>query len=374
VSGAATRAGAAGLVGGVLGIAAAGAAVGLAAERVAIGRVRLRPDPEVGEPFGLLPADRTRSVLTEDGVALHVEEVGPADAAATVVFVHGYCLDMGTFHYQRRGLAGVARPPLRLVFYDQRSHGRSGRGEPGVATIGQLGRDLHRLLAHVAPRGPIVLVGHSMGGMTVMALAREHPELFGPRVVGVALLSTSTGKLASVTFGLPAVLVRAWGPLIPWVSRGLRSRATLLERTRRVGTDIAFLLTRRYAFGDPRVSPRLVSYVESMISSTPVEVVADFLPAFTAHDALSALDVLRRVETLLLVGDSDLVTPEDHSRRMAAALPDAELVVVPGAGHLALMEKAPLVNLHLRAFLHRAVRRSGGSRSRRADAGTRRDA
>jgi pimeloyl-ACP methyl ester carboxylesterase len=354
----------AGILAGVAGLVAAGAAVGLATERYAIGRIRNAPDAEADEPFGRLPADRSRTVTTDDGLPLAVEEVGPRDAPLTVVFVHGYCLAMGSWHYQRLGLADMTNPRLRMVFYDHRSHGRSGRAPAETATIEQLGEDLHRVLADVVPHGPMVLVGHSMGGMTVMALADRHPELFASRVAGVALMSTSTGRLSEVTLGLPAVTAKLRAPVLPLALRAMRSRAGLIERSRRIGSDISWLLTRRYSFGSTDVSPALVEYVGQMITGTPVEVVADFFPALNAHDKLAALVRMRDLETLIVVGDKDLLTPVEHSRRMAEALPNAELLVLEGAGHLAMMERQALVTLRLRAFLHRAYRSAAGSSSR----------
>ena len=125
---------------------------------------------------------------------LHVEVDGDLDAPVTVVFVHGFTLSMDSFHFQRRELGDAAR----LVFYDQRSHGSSGRSEPEHCTIDQLGQDLYAVLQAVASNGPVVLVGHSMGGMTILALADQHPELFGDRVVGVALLVHLDRRLREV--------------------------------------------------------------------------------------------------------------------------------------------------------------------------------
>ena len=122
-----------------------------------------------------------------------------------MVFCHGFALTQETWHYQRRDLGDVGR----LVFYDQRGHGRSGWGDREHANIDQLGRDLRRVVDAAAPTGPVVLIGHSMGGMTIMALADQAPELFGDRIVGVALLSTSAGKLAEVGFGAPAAIARS---------------------------------------------------------------------------------------------------------------------------------------------------------------------
>jgi len=343
-----------GLTGAAFGLVGVGAAAGLAAERYAIGRTRLRPDPDAREPFFALRADRTRTVTTEDGVSLHVEEVGSQRAPLTVVLVHGYTHEMAAWHFQRKAFA--ADNPGRIVLYDQRAHGRSSRGPAENATIDQLGRDLGTVLDTVAPTGDILLVGHSMGGMTIMALADSRPELFGDRVVGVALLSTSTGKLADVTFGLPAAVGPVTKTVLPWLTRTARRRPGAFERGRRVGTDLAFLLTRYGAFGDREVSPSLVEFTERMIERTPVEVLVEFYDTFVTHDKLKAIEVLRRVEVLILVGSKDLVTPPDHSRAMAEFLPEASLVVVEGAGHMVLLERAALVTLQLRAWIARTTR------------------
>ncbi|MCW2599154.1 MAG: hydrolase or acyltransferase (alpha/beta hydrolase superfamily)-like protein [Frankiales bacterium] len=344
----------AGLVGGIVGAVAVGAAAGLAAERYAVGRSRLAPDPDAQEPFFDLPADRLRRVVADDGVPLHVEEVGPQRAPVTVVFCHGYTQQLAVWHYQRQALA--ADNPGKLVFWDQRSHGRSGRSSAQNSTIDQLGRDLHDVIQACAPTGKVVLVGHSMGGMTIMALADQHPELFGERIVGVALIGTSTGKLASVTFGLPAVFTGVNRRVLPWVTRGMRDNPEVFERGRRLGTDLAFVAARRTAFGSKEVSPSLVEFVERMLAETPVDVIAEFYDTFMDHDKLAGLGVLADVETLVLVGSQDKLTPVEHSREIAAAVPTAQLVVIEGAGHMVQLERAAMVNLHLRALLRRATR------------------
>jgi pimeloyl-ACP methyl ester carboxylesterase len=88
-------------------------------------------------------------------------------------------------------------------------------------------------------------------------------------------------------------------------------------------------------------------------------VVADFFPAFDAHDKMSALPVLQRVETLVMVGSSDLLTPEEHSQDIVRAVPGAELVIVPDCGHLIICEYPDVVNHHLRELTSRARRLAG---------------
>jgi pimeloyl-ACP methyl ester carboxylesterase len=338
------------LIGAAIGTAGAvGIGAAVAARRYAVGRARWRVDPDAGEPFGELRGYAT-TVEATDGVPLYVEVDGPDDAPLTVVFCHGYCLNQDSWHYQRRDLDDG----LRKVFWDQRGHGRSGRGDIARATIDQCGDDLLAVLRATAV-GPVVLVGHSMGAMTIMALAERHPELFGDLVAGVALINSSSGELAELTFGLPAVLGKVVKRALPGVVSGLGRQARLVDRGRRVGADLAFVLTRRIAFADPEVSPTVVDFLERMIRSTPIDVIAEFYPTFAAHDKLAALEVLRRVPALVIVGDQDRVTPPAHGRAIAAALPDAELVEIAGGGHVVILEHPGVVTEALAELIERVL-------------------
>jgi pimeloyl-ACP methyl ester carboxylesterase len=329
---------------------AAGAAVAgaLAVERRAVGRARSRPDPFANEPLGSLHSQGI-DVLASDGVTLHVEVDGDTSAPLTILFAHGFTLNMDSFHFQRRDLGDVGR----LVFYDCRSHGASGRSVPKHATIEQLGQDMYDVLQAVAPAGPVLLVGHSMGGMTILALADQHPELFGDRVVGVALLSTSTGDLAKSIVGLPGWAARLVDPAVPQVAKLVRRRANLIERNRKLGSDFAFIATRYLSYG-PDVPPSLVEFMEKMLGGTSVEVMGEFFDTFLSHDKLKALGVLSGLPVLISCGARDVLTPLSHSERMAAALPDADLQVIPSAGHMALIDRYEIVNDALRRLVARA--------------------
>jgi len=303
--------------------------------------MRLQPDPAAAEPFGQLRG-RSLTVFADDGVTLHTEINGPDDCPVTIVFCHGYTLNQDTWHYQRKYLAAVSR----LVFWDQRGHGRSGRSSPEHANIDQLGADLHAVLTATVPGdSQVVLVGHSMGGMTIMALADQHPELFGPKVIGAALISTAVSEI-DPTVWLPAPLRPVARHAAPPILRRAASgrRAAFVERGRHVAGEIAFLSTRLIAFGDPNISPTVVDFLEHVIRTTPIEVVADFYHALVKHDKLTALRALGQVPVVVVTGDKDRVVPLQQSEVLAAAIPDSELLKVPGAGHVIILERPDLIN------------------------------
>jgi len=366
----------AGIIGGLVGLAAAGTAAGVAVSRIAGRRVRAEQlsdefstptehtaaEFRADDPLGIdaRAADRTAVVQTDDGVPLSVEEIGPMNAPLTIVFVHGYTLSMASWTFQRRTLAAELatanghRPDARLVFYDQRGHGSSGRGSAENATIEQLSRDLQAVLEARVRRGPVVLVGHSMGGMTIMGLAATRPELFGSKVVGAALISTSSGNLADLNFGLPDLFTRVRAAVFPVAAWTMRRRPRLAEHTRRIAADVVSAATRSLSFASADVDHALVHYVDAMIAGTPVDVIAEFYPALAGLDHTGSLEPLRTIPTLVLTGDKDKMIPKAHSELIVERLPEAEFVVVPEAGHMVLLEKPDEVSSALTALLRRA--------------------
>ena len=342
-------------LGASLAAAGVGAALGLTAERFTAGRSR---GGGVAEPYGSLRGKPLR-VLADDGTALHVEVDEIADfgapqaegPAVTVVLSHGFCLNLDAWHYQRQSLRGR----YRLVLWDQRGHGRSGSGPTGSCTVDQCGRDLRRVLEEVVPEGPMVLIGHSLGGMTQMALAAHYQELVSERVVGVALIATSSGGLADVHWGLMDALGQFAHRFAPRALSGLARTPRLVDRTRRIASDLEQVLVRRYSYASP-VSSSLVRFSAAMIAATPIEVVAEFLPTFDLHDKREALAVLDGLEGLVLSGADDLLTPPEHSEEIVRRLPGAEHVRVPDAGHLVMLEHPDVVNLHLHELLVRSQR------------------
>jgi pimeloyl-ACP methyl ester carboxylesterase len=340
------------------GTVAAAALAGALVEKRLVARRRSGPDPGFGQLRGPV-----RPVRTDDGLRLHAEVDEPASGqsppregqpAPTLVFVHGYALNLDCWHFQRQHFRGR----LRMVFYDQRSHGRSERSLPQHATIDQLGRDLAAVLDQLVPEGPVVLVGHSMGGMTIMALAEQHPELFGTRVVGAALISTTAGGLRTHRVLGRWLPERVMGQVTPRLVAGLARMPGLVEGARRAGSGIGFVATGRLAFGQD-VPPSYVDFVDDMLTRTPFEVLAEFFPNFDALDKFSVLHAFERVPTTIICGDQDRLTSIGHSRKMAQRIPGARLVECPGAGHLVILERRDDVDAALEDLLADGSAREG---------------
>lgn len=350
-----------GVAGGVVGAAATGVAVSAAArkrQQISADRRRLATQLSGGasEP-GELPPGEASSVTADDGVRLSCEEIDLSDGKAelTVVLVHGFALDRRTWHFQRRSLAGSVDPAVRLVLYDQRSHGRSERASRESCTIDQLGSDLDAVIRALAPEGPLVLVGHSMGGMTIMALAEDHPEIFLDRVVGVALVSTSAGEVASA--GLQGALLSRLNPLTRGVGLLARLQPKLVDVVRGVAGDVIWAITRSFAYGDRHVAPWLVDLVDTMISSNAVDALTDFVDTVGSHNRVAALPALASCEVLVAAGDADRLIPFAHSERIAAELPHATLVRFPRAGHLPMLEQPVAMDEALTTLLRRSADR-----------------
>ncbi|TFV51940.1 alpha/beta fold hydrolase [Blastococcus sp. TF02A-35] len=299
---------------------------------------------------------------------LHVELDGPAEgggpagdgAPLTVVFSHGFTARLAEWELQRLAL----RDRYRLVLWDQRGHGRSAATPLPDATIDRTGRDLGEVLDAVVPSGPVVVVGHSMGGMSIMALARRRPELFGTRVVGAFLLATSAGGLVeSGLLGWLLKLVRRLH-LLPLYLRLLQLTAPLLERFRWRGSPFGRWFTRRFLFGNRAdADPTSVRLVQTLLEETPFPVTAAFYATFLDHDEYASLPVLSRVPVTVVAATHDRLTPVGHGRRLAEEIgPGAELVVVEGAGHSVNLTRTDVVDralLDLLARVENGERRAG---------------
>ncbi len=259
------------------------------------------------------------AVAAPDGVSINVE-VDEADRKTpVVVFVHGWVCTLDAWHYQRLAMRGA----VRLVFMDLRSHGASGRSGASNSSLSDLAGDLAEVIGQVAPRGPVILVGHSMGGMAIQQLAIDRPDLFTARVRGVVLVGTSGGRLMR---GSPALrrivpLIRVASPVLEW-GRSFNSYSVI----------------KRWGLG-PAAEERHVDMTNEMLLRAPMHALTDFYTNFVDLDLTAALPTVATAHTTIVCGTDDQLTPPEHSRRLARAIDGSTLRLVEGAGHMIAFEE-----------------------------------
>lgn len=339
--------------------AAAGAAAGAAAVERSARERRSLPSLDPRRGYVQRP-DAVLTVVASDGVHLHVE-IDEPDAGGpvrpTVVLAHGFTLSCDSWVFQRRALVAAGH---RVVSWDQRGHGRSDAGDDAHASIEQLAHDLHAVIETVCPEGDLVLIGHSMGGMTLMALAHHHPTVILDRVLATSFVATSAGGAGLTDLDFGPFVGQVLGRFGPAILGRLNRYAEPLHRLRRFGRNVEDALVERYSFDSP-VSQQLVRFCADMIFATSFSTMAQFLVAIQKHDETGSLSVFSGIETLVINGRGDLLTPPEHSDALVEHLPGAEHVVVEEAGHLIQLEHPDLVNQQLLMLIDRALAARAGA-------------
>jgi pimeloyl-ACP methyl ester carboxylesterase len=249
-------------------------------------------------------------------------------ATATVVLAHGWTEQLSFWGPVIRQLQARG---LRTVAYDLRGHGSSGPAAGDDYSIERFGEDVEAVLAAAgAPAGTLIVAGHSLGAMSIAAWAADHDV--PSRVAGAALVNTGVDDL----IGGALVLGELGKRLNPrWLSRAVLGSAAPLPP---LSTPLEQALIRRTAFG-PTATTAQVAFYERMLMQTPANVRAAAGIALSDLHLGSALAKLT-VPTLVIAGDRDRLTPPDHSRRIAAALPSpARLLELERTGHMAPLER-----------------------------------
>ena len=341
----------------VVGTSIGAGAIAAGAGAVAVARRGGKPaaaHPEGTHPWGYTP-DRVEAAVATDGTVLPVEIDEPKGSTRagrpTVVLAHGFTLDLTAWAKLR---ARLVLEGYRVVCYDQRNHGLSGMGDHDHCTIEQLGRDLKAVLDAFAPEGPVVLVGHSMGGMTIMSLTGQYPDYVRERVQSVALVSTSAGGMGLVSVGFGKILDLFVVRFGPGLLRGLSARRTMWQGVRRVGREAEKAAVQRYGFGR-KADDETLEHFSDIIFGTPLETTAAFLPHLDDLDVREALPGLAHTEVLVIGGSRDELTPPSHSDEIVERVPHSAHVVVPKAGHLLPMERPEVVADEVVELIERGI-------------------
>ncbi len=303
--------------------AAAVAGTAVAVEKALAHRVRTRVDP-VNDRRLVLPDDvRHLTVPSHDGGSLHLVERGEG---RPVLLVHGITLNAELWAPQLRDLAGDGG--FRVLSLDQRGHGRSVSGTAGYG-MAQIGQDIATVLTRLDLRDALV-VGHSMGGMAALTFAVDHPEVLRQRVSGLGLVATAATR-----------------PVVPvLVPRATALGALIVDRLdggkpvrsfRFGGNDLSLFLIRSVFGNQP--SAAAIEQVRASIEATDEEAVQRLMAGILSdHDTVDRLGAVR-VPAFVAVGSRDILTPPMFARQMVESLPDAELTILPRAGHQLMQER-----------------------------------
>jgi 3-oxoadipate enol-lactonase len=269
-----------------------------------------RPIPvpaEFGEFMHARQATGGAQRLTVNGVSLAVEVRGDGPA---VLLVHGYPFDRTIWRDQIDGLQGYRR-----IAPDLRGMGESDAPDLGYGMAMYAG-DLAALLDALGA-DDVVLCGLSMGGYIIFEFLRRWRH----RVRALVLIDTRAEADGAE-------------------ARRARDAAAATAREGGAGAIADLMLPQVLAEGTRLHAPDVAERLHRVMAATPVAGIVGALAAMRdRHDSVGLLPTLVGLPTLVMVGEEDTLTPPDSARRLAAAIPGARLVVVPGAGHVTPLER-----------------------------------
>ena len=275
-----------------------------------------------------------RLVCTRDGVQIAVHDSGCTDVDHTIVLLHGLCLSSQSWSGPARLLSASLGDGVRIISYDHRGHGRSGRAPMSTYHVDQLADDLADVLEGLGVKTPLTLAGHSLGGMTALTYCARPTHLQPVQPHGLVLVATAAGQLAERGMGrllatpapalLAALVAHAPTTAVEHAVRALaRPACELLARCGRCGSA---------------EHEALCSMCAAALTSTALSTAAGFLPRLRRHDQTNTLAAVR-ARTTVLSGGADLLTPVAHAQQLVAGIHGAAHRHYPRAGHMLLHER-----------------------------------
>jgi pimeloyl-ACP methyl ester carboxylesterase len=293
----------------------------------------LRNRPRAQRTGRRYPASTERIVTVRDGVQLAVREQGPAHPDATVVLLHGLCLEQESWTGPIRHLTRKWGDRIRIISYDHRGHGRSGAAPQRTYTVEQLAEDLADVLTALRVTGPLTLAGHSMGGMVALAYLGRPPADRPVDPDGLVLVATAAGRLAER--GVARLLSSPATDVLCGLAAVTPQRAIRLL----IKPVCATLALQVGAHARSTLSKL---FTTALAATASLDTAVGFLPGLRSFDQTSTLSSVQ-AETIVLSGGADLLTPPSHAHEMAAAIPGATHLHFPMAGHMLLHEAAHAV-------------------------------
>jgi pimeloyl-ACP methyl ester carboxylesterase len=293
-----------------------------------------------------------------DGTTLYVERYGPAEAPA-LVLTHGAGANRTSWYYAIRAL----RERFQVLVWDMPGLGHSDKPGHGDYSLERHAGDLAAVLEATATRGPVLLVGHSMGGMIILTFCRLFAERLGAMVAGLVLIgsthtnpartSTASGFLHAIQRPIlePLLHLTAW--LAPVVS--LMSWLSYVNGTSHIAAMI-------FGFAGSESRGQLDRAALYNARAWPAVQARETL-AMLRYDATSTLNAIP-VPVLCLTGHLDRLVVPDTSRYMAGRIPRGQVEVLRPAGHMSIFERHDAMTDALGAFADRVFTTESTAASR----------
>lgn len=293
-----------------------------------------RPTPVADGRYAPPAPSQELTVVSADGARLQVEVHGPENAPP-VVLSHGWTCSTAFWAAQIRDLA----TDHRVIAYDQRGHGRSPASP--ACTTHALADDLEAVLSRTLARGEqALIVGHSMGGMTIMAAATR--PRFREHAAAVLLCSTGSSRLVAESRVVP---MRA-GRVRTWITGRILGSSAPLGPVTPVAKSIL-----KYATMGAGSAPHMVEACARIVHACPRTVRHAWAGALEALDLDHGVRELH-APTAVVHGTSDRLTPSVHARALVAALPRCVgLSELHGVGHMTPIEAPDLVSGRIRELV-----------------------
>lgn len=271
------------------------------------------------------------------GTTLYYEELGHGPPC---LVMHG---GLGVDHTCFRPALDRLGARLRLVYYDHRGNGRSGRPPPETLTMEQLADDADALATYVGAHRVMVLA-HSYGTFVAQELALRHPD----RVAGLVLIGATPGQL-----GASESPDDEHGPPPP------PELQALLRASPATDEEYAVIVRAIAPFYVHRIEPAALEPVlsKTILSAGAMRRSMEVLAGWSAVDRLGAV----ASPVVLLVGRHDVFCSPPQSERIARRVPEAELVVFEESGHFPWLEEPDFFAV-VSTWLDRAAAGVGGER------------
>lgn len=283
------------------------------------------------------------TIMSVTGATLHYEISGRADGP-TVVLTHGWGLDSTIWADVKTKLEAS----YRVIAWDLAGLGRSTRSPDRETSLDAFADDLS-IVTTLAGEDPVILVGHSIGGMTIQTFGRERPELFARRVAGVVLLNTTyTNPLKTMMFSPLATALRR--PVI----EPMMKLAIILQPVFWLGAWQSYLsgsahLSARLGFGR-YVTRKQLDYTALLTTRNAPGVQARGNLAMFRWDAGIGLSD-KTTPTLVIGGDMDIVTKLEASEVIAVRTSRSTLKTVAGVNHMGFLERGETYAEEILAFI-----------------------